>query len=80
MPALKIHLNGDACWPDLAGKNPPVSQDLEITSLARGTVSGAPSVMIRVNLPNGGVVLAETTFKLLVGAVRVFAAKHGISQ
>lgn len=80
MPMLKIHLEGDRCWPDLASKQPPVSQDIEIAALPRGTVAGAPALMFRINLPDGGVVLAETTLRLLVGAVRVICAKHAINQ
>lgn len=75
MPGLVIKLDGDNCWPDLraqveAGSPPVLSRDLEVALLPGGMQSGKASVMLRINLPDGGVVLAETSFELLRTAVR----------
>jgi hypothetical protein len=80
MPILNIICEGDNCWPDLAnhpglhalmGNNsPPIGMAL----LPFGTVSGQPTVCIRINLPDGKVVLTETTLALLDQAVSIFHA------
>jgi hypothetical protein len=83
MPAIIIYLDGDGCWPDLKGKvgtdqvihlgngAPPIGFALfEI-----GTTSGKPSVTIRIDLPDGRTVLAETTLALLLNAARLFDTK-----
>jgi hypothetical protein len=82
MVGLKIHLEGDGCWPDLAEKREKVIQteQMEIAALHHGMVSGAPSVAFRIDLPDGRVVIAETSLKLLVEATRVLAAKHSQNQ
>jgi hypothetical protein len=86
MPAINLHLDGDACWPDLKGMSerladgrvihlgndsPPIGMAL----LAGGMVSGKPSVTLRLDLPDGRVVLAETSLELLTSAVRAMHAR-----
>lgn len=89
MPAmLTIHLNGDGCWPDLPqlmaedrlidlmaveGTPPPI----EVAALPGGVQSGRVSVSIRLNLPDGRVVITETTFRLLKQFVRAVEARYG---
>jgi hypothetical protein len=82
MPILKIHVCGDGCWPDLAEKPEKMihTEQMEIAALPHGMVSGAPSVAFRIDLPDGRVVIAETSLKLLVGATRVLVAKHSQNQ
>jgi hypothetical protein len=74
MPILRIHLNGDGVWPDLPqlaldgkllqamGSDAPA---IEMALLRGGMVSGAPSVTFRINLPDGRVVLTETSLAVL---------------
>lgn len=79
MPALKIHANGDNCWPELLDRINDPNQVIHLTEgaiemarLPGGMTSGASSVTIRIDLPDGRVVLAETSLALLLGAARAF--------
>lgn len=58
-----IHLDGDA--------------HLEVGALAHGMASGDPSVMFCYPLPDGRVVLAETSLRLLLSAADALKAVHG---
>lgn len=83
--ALRIMLDGDGAFPDLAGKigtddvihlgndAPPIG----VAVLEHGTASGRPSIMLRVDLPDGRTVLAETTWALFAGAAQAVAARYG---
>jgi hypothetical protein len=78
MPVINVHLDGDGCWPDLAGReiielgdNAPI----EMAFLPGGMKSGRPSVTIRFNLPDGRVVLAQTSYEVLDMAVAAFRGK-----
>jgi hypothetical protein len=85
MPGLRIILEGDGCWPDLADwarphqESPRLqrTEDIEIACLVRGMQSGSPSVALRVNCPDGSVVLAETSLALLLTAADAFKARYG---
>lgn len=71
MPALNVVVNGDNCWPELANK----FIEGELVALARlphGTASGKPVVIVRIELPDGQTVLAQTTLALFSQAVRAF--------
>lgn len=71
MIALDIIIHGDNCWPDL--HNGFITGRLvAIARLPNGTLSGKPTVAVRIELPDGQTVLAETTLALLSSAVRVF--------
>lgn len=78
MGRLIVHLDGDNCWPDLKGRiNTPQVIHVHIYEIARleaGMTSGKSSVTVRINLPDGKVVLAETSFALLRNAVLAFDA------
>ena len=70
MTGLNIVLDGDGAWPDLQGK---VGTDAvidtqvhEVCCLPGGMASGAPSVTFRINLPDGRVVLAQTSLRLFL--------------
>jgi hypothetical protein len=80
--AINLVLDGDNAWPDLAARQ----QD--IIHLADGSVigvavldgdmtSGLPSVAFRIDLADGHVVVAETSWRLLATAVRGVAARYG---
>lgn len=80
MPALTIVMDGDKAWPDLRDKKilhlgndaPP----LQVAVLAGGMASGKPSVTLRVDLPDGRTVLAETSARLFVSAARAITARY----
>ena len=80
MPTLNVHLEGDNIWPDLVSARvihlgndaPPIG----IAVLADGMSGGKPSVSIRVDLPNGQIVIAETSARLFCTAARMIMAKY----
>lgn len=73
MPALQVVLDGDNCWPKLRAGFIE-GKWVGIARLRRGTVLGNATVTVRILLPDGQTVLAETTLALLEGAVRAFRA------
>jgi hypothetical protein len=81
MPGLSVILNGDGCWPDLAERPPEqVKWDTHIAtpSIARlpiGTVQGNDSVTLRLDMPNGDVILTQLTMKLFLAAADAFRAR-----
>lgn len=80
MPALNVHLDGDTCRPDLIEKRDQivhVTDGMEVAALPGGMESGRPSVALRIPLPDGQVVIAETSMRLFLGAARAFAARYG---
>ena len=77
MASLDLHIEGDNCWPDLKEKGYIGTTITSIAGLPKGTVEGRPSVAIRVDLPDGRVVLAETTLRLFLRAAEALAARYG---
>lgn len=81
MPGLNIHVNGDNCWEDLLHRKQDIihlsdDADMEIAGLSGGMTSGRPSVALRINLPDGRVVIAETSMRLFLSAADVFRARY----
>ena len=80
MIGMILILEGDAAWPDLSGKevihlgndSPPI----QVAILDAGMTSGRPSVGIRLDLPDGQSVLAETSACLFVSAARTIEARY----
>lgn len=72
MPALSVITNGDNCWPDLKDKRLVVGNWVGIARLPNGTAQGNATVTVRIELPDGRTVLAETTLALLSSAMRAF--------
>lgn len=54
-----------------------VEGKMRIAGLSAGMTSGAPSVMIGVELPDGTKVIAQTSLKLLLVAAAALVARHG---
>lgn len=78
MPMLNIKLEGDHCWPDLAQKTEDQiidTENLEVALLPGGMASGKASVAIRIDLPDGRVVIAQTSQELFDAAARAFRAR-----
>jgi hypothetical protein len=76
MIPLSINLNGDNAWPDLAQKVVTEATQISLAMLDGGMSSGKPSITIRIDLPNGRVVLAQTSARLFCTAARAVMAKH----
>jgi len=66
MPVLPIKLNGPEDLTPIpeGAKVHHVPDGLEIALLAEGMQSGKPSVMMRVQLPDGSVAIVETSWAL----------------
>lgn len=83
MPVMNVILEGDRAWPDVANlaeqgklihlRDAPWS----LAALAMGMSSGRTSVALRIDLPDGRTLIAETSLGLLLGAARAFEARHG---
>lgn len=80
MAMLKVILDGDGCWPDLPGKEVihlgNLSMPIQIATLPGGLSSGKTSVSIRIDLPDGKVVIAETTLALFLSAAETFKVHY----
>lgn len=79
MTHMRIHIDGDGCWPDLdlGGKDIDAGEVTSIACLPNGMSSGKPSVSVLLTLPDGRRVLAQTSLALLLTACGAFVAKHG---
>jgi hypothetical protein len=79
MPHIIIEPNGDGAWPDL--KDRPFhhlaegAAPIRVAFLDGGMRSGRPSVAIRLDLPDGQTVVAETSGRLFAAAARALKAK-----
>jgi hypothetical protein len=78
MNSISVILNGDGAWPDLADRDVIHLQGgkIDVAVLDGGLISGRPSVTIRIDLPDGKTVVAETTARLFVGAGRMIVARY----
>jgi hypothetical protein len=79
--ALTIILKGDGAWPDLAEKIKQgklvTAQTFEVAALPGGMESGKPSVAVRLDLPDGKVLFAETSLSLFLTAADMFKTRYG---
>lgn len=76
MIPLSIHMDGDNAWPDLKETGFEEGDFSSVAILDRGLVSGLPSVALRIALPDGRTVIAQTTARLFCTAARAFMAKY----
>lgn len=83
MPAMKVILK-EPTWPDLVDNayrltwlsgndDPPI----QIGALEGGMRGGAPSVAIRLDLPDGRIVVAETSLRLFQMANAALVGRFG---
>jgi hypothetical protein len=81
MPTIKLDLDGDDAWEDLADRRDQIihlpDEPIRLAVLDGGMVSGRPSVALRLDLPDGRVVIAETSLALLSASVRAIWARYG---
>lgn len=80
--AIELKLDGDGAWPDLAAKADRIvhlanGSSIGLSVLEGGMTSGRMSAAFRIDLPDGQVVIAETSWRLLATAVRGIAARYG---
>lgn len=81
---IDLHLDGDGAWPELATLSPErvislmaSPPALGLAVLPHGTARGYPAVVLRIDLPDGRVLVTQTTLRLLLTAVRAMVARHG---
>jgi hypothetical protein len=77
MPVIHLILDGDNAWPELA-PDPAGRERIyvvhlpdavwQLAALPGGMESGAPSLALRLDLPDGRVVLAETSLAAWITA------------
>jgi len=83
MPVLSVILDGDNCWPDIRTRQQDVihlgnnAPPIQVACLTGGMTSGLPSVTFRIDLPDGKVVLAETSLRLFQIAAAAITARFG---
>lgn len=80
-----IILDGDGCWPDARPDNPqcefieyPIS--IDFARLRKGVQSGASSVTIRINRPDGTFVITQTSMKNFLAVAQAFQTKEEIEN
>lgn len=90
MPVMDLHLDGigEGAWPDLHEKAvrgavihlgngaPPIG----VSVLEDGMASGKPSVALRLELPDGRTVVAETSWALWYTVTTTIAARVGAPE
>lgn len=77
MPVLRIITDGEGAFPDLPSKPHAEAVDLIVAGLARGMESGRPSVMFRLDMPDGSVAIAQTSLVLFLTAADALRARYG---
>lgn len=81
MIAIELKLDGDGAWPDfeyiIETDRLIEANALKIAALGGGMKSGNPSVSIRLDLPGGGVALAQTSLALFLMAADALKARYG---
>jgi hypothetical protein len=80
MTTLDVHTNGEGCWPDLGERGFISGQITGIARLPHATESGRSSVTVRIELPTGRIVLAQTTLALLSTAVKAFEVAEEVGR
>lgn len=76
---INMHLDGDACWPDLDAEHIDVADSLELALLPGGMHSGRSSVTFRMNVGDGhldSVTLYQVSLDNLETAVRACRARE----
>jgi hypothetical protein len=73
----------NGAWPDLKLRTEDIihlsngAKPMQMAGLSNGMGSGAPSVAVRIDLPDGKVVIAETSLRLLLTAADILKARFG---
>lgn len=83
MPTMSVKFieKGDGAWNELdldtiVNITGPDAPAIQVCAVKRGMDSGLPSVLIRMDMPDGRVVIGETSARLFVTAARAIVARH----
>ena len=78
MPVINLKLDGDGAWPDLKREDViEAGGAIGMAPLAGGMSSGKTSVTLRIDLPDGRTVLAQTSLAALSVAIKAIWARYG---
>jgi hypothetical protein len=73
-----LHLTfEDPAWPDLQEREIIHTTDVHVAGLEGGMGSGAPSIALRIDLPDGRSVVAETSLALFLTCADGLRARFG---
>lgn len=75
---IHLRLEGDGAFSDLQDKLDQVvhlTEPFTIAALEGGMISGRPSIAIRIDLPDGKVVIQETSILAFLAAADTIKAK-----
>ncbi len=80
MLVLSIFLEGDDAFTDWIDREKihlaNTATPIRVAALSGGMTSGKPSVAIGIELPDGRVVVAETSMRLFLTAAKAFEARY----
>ena len=80
MIPMTIVFGDNDAWPDLHDKAVTIvdhaDHPVQIAVLDHHLLTGRPSIAIRLDLPDGSTVIAETTARMFVIAGRMVVAKY----
>jgi hypothetical protein len=80
-PYIELKLDGEGAWPDLVEKREHGELihvgGFELGALEAGMESGRPSIAIRIDLPDGRVVIAESSLRLFLTAYEALVIRFG---
>jgi len=80
MPVIKLILDGNGAFSDLKDRGDEVTHLTEpftVAALARGMKSGHPSLAIRIDLPDGKVIIQKTSVAAWLTVSRALEGKFG---
>lgn len=80
--SIKLEKDGDGAWPDLGRKITDgqvifYNDELKVAILEGGMQSGLPSVTLRFDLPDGKVLISETSLAMFLQLANMAYAKYG---
>jgi len=75
MGYIDLRLVGDEAFKDWSDKTIYHLTSFRMTGLREGTAQGNPTVMFGVEMPDGKVVVLETTLNLLESSIRALRAR-----
>lgn len=80
IPSINLELDGDNCWPDLNEKELINIMEsgipLRIAVLDNGMASGHPSITLRIDLPDGKVLLTQTSARVFCLVAKCIMDKY----
>ena len=76
MPDLNLIMDGDGVWPDLSSRRVAKPANVQAAMLPGVMESGRTGITFRLNMPDGSVVLYETSLRILEATVKAFRVRE----